>query len=493
MIGHAAGVLIREVGGLGMAHVTEFTQFIALPPGRLWAVLGDLTRWPEWNPTISAVTMHGAVRVGVRGGYVPAGLVSGTVHRRLAKPFTVSGFDPDRELVIDQPEPAGNMRISWRLTPCEDGTELTQRVELTGASAPLYWTVIGARLQTDVRVSFARLALLAGLEPVDEALHVVIAGGSGALGRTIAADLLCRGQRVTILTRHVDPHLPFGQVRWDARGVGEWVDALRQPGRTAVINLAGRLVDCRPTERNVTELRRSRVDSTRALVEASTMLERPIDHWVQASTTAIWSDAGETPCTETTPLPMGLPQMTGVAQAWEQAFEGANVDHWTILRTAIVLDADAPALQRLRQMTALGLGGRVGSGRQWFSWIHLADWLAIVRAALGLDTQVQIPSGIVVAAADRPVRNHQLMAALRRCLHRPPAPPTPAAVVKLGALVLRTDPALGLTGRHASSDVLPRAGFRFRYPTLDDALADLLPTGRGSRGSEGPGRKPVED
>ncbi|MFD6463764.1 DUF1731 domain-containing protein, partial [Streptomyces roseolus] len=253
------------------------------------------------------------------------------------------------------------------------------------------------------------------------------------------------------------------------------VAALRNPGPTALINLAGKLVDCRPTERNIAELRSSRVDSTAALVAAAATLPAPIDYWVQASTTAIWSDAGETRCTETTPLPQGLPQMTGVAEPWERAFAGANAEHWTILRTSIVLDPQAPALKRLAQLTKAGLGGRVGSGAQWFSWIHVEDWLAIVRAALGLDPDHTLPSGILVAATDFPVRNRDLMAALRRHLHRPPAPPTPAAVLALGAVLLRTDAALGLTGRHATSTVLGEAGFTFRYPTLDDALGDLLP------------------
>ncbi|MEU2174290.1 DUF1731 domain-containing protein [Nocardia sp. NPDC019219] len=234
-------------------------------------------------------------------------------------------------------------------------------------------------------------------------------------------------------------------------------------------------MDCRPTARNIAELRDSRVDSTRALVAAAATRDAPIDYWVQASTTAIWSDADETRCTESTPLPVGLPQMTGVAEPWERSFDPAHAAHWTILRTSIVLDPQAPALRRLTQLTRVGLGGRVGSGNQWFSWIHIDDWLAIVRAALGLDPAIELPNGVLVAATDAPVRNRELMRLLRKHLHRPPAPPTPAPLLTLGAILLRSDPALGLTGRHATSEVLPKAGFTFRYPTLDKALGDLLP------------------
>ncbi|WP_330184847.1 DUF1731 domain-containing protein [Nocardia sp. NBC_01503] len=463
-----------------MPRTTTYSQWIALPPERVWAVLGDPARWPEWNPAVTSVILHGAPGVGSTGDYLPRGRANEAVHGRFAKPFTIATYVPEREIGVEQPEPAGTMRIRWTLTPRDGGTEVSQRLTFTGASAAVARKVVGTLLETDAHTCFARLARLAGLRPAAAALTVVIAGGTGALGRTLAADLTCRGQRVRILTRRAVAELPYAQFEWDGRTSGEWAAALRNPGPTAVINLAGKLVDCRPTARNIAELRDSRVDSTRALVEASKTLDRPIDHWVQASTTAIWADAGEIRCTEGTPLPdPGLPQMTGVAQPWEEAFEGANAAHWTILRTSIVLDPDAPAMKRLVALTKAGLGGSVGPGTQWFSWIHLDDWLGIVRAALGLDPTVTLPNGILVAATDFPVRNRELMIALRRQLRRPWSPPTPAAALTIGAVLLRTDPALGLTGRHATSQVLRRSGFRFRYPTLDEALGNLLPARTG--------------
>ncbi|WP_378734108.1 DUF1731 domain-containing protein [Nocardia brasiliensis] len=459
-----------------MARTTTYTQFIALPTEVVWGVLADPVRWPEWNPAVTSVRLHGAVGVGTTGDYLPRGRVFETLHGRTAPPFVISTLVSGRVLAIEQPEPVGRMRLSWTLTPREGGTEISQQLTFSGPSASVARMVVGSLLETDARVCFARLAGLAGIEPGATALTVVIAGGTGALGKHIAADLTCRGHRVTILTRKRDAGLPFDQVEWDGKTVGDWVAALCNPGATAIVNLAGKLVDCRPTERNIDELRRSRVDSTRALVDGAATLDAPIDYWVQASTTAIWSDAGETRCTETTPLPVGLPQMTGVAEPWERAFDGADATHSTILRTSIVLDPQAPALKRLGQLTKAGLGGRVGPGDQWFSWIHVEDWLAIVRAALGLDPTVTLPDGVLVAATDFPVRNRELMAALRRHLRRPPAPPTPVTLLKIGAVLLRSDSALGLTGRHATSEVLRQSGFTFRYPTLDEALTDLLPS-----------------
>ena len=305
-------------------------------------------------------------------------------------------------------------------------------------------------------------------------MKIVIAGGSGSLGRRLTADLAGRGHDVVVLTRGAAAGgRSVRHVHWDGRTVGPWAEELAGPD-VSVINLAGRLVDCRPTASNIAELRRSRVEPTRALVEASRALTNPLRHWIQASTTAIWSDAGETRCTEDTPIPVGLPQMTGVATPWEEAFAGANALHSVILRTSIVLDAESPALRRLVALTKFGLGGRVGHGRQWVSWIHVDDWLRVVRACLDLEDGLSIPQGVVVAATDQPVRNRELMATLRRHLHRPAAPPTPAPVLRLGAVALRTDPALGLTGRHATSTVLAQQHFTFRFPRLDDALADLI-------------------
>lgn len=300
---------------------------------------------------------------------------------------------------------------------------------------------------------------------------VVIAGGSGALGARLVTSLAGKCE-VVVLSRRPDPQALGRQVQWDGQTVGPWAAELEGPG-TALVNLAGKLVDCRPTPANIAELTRSRVDATRTLVAASQQLATPLDHWVQASTTAIWSDAGETRCAEETPIPAdGLPQMTGVARPWEEAFAGANTDHGVVLRTSIVLDPESPALKRLASLTRFGLGGRVGSGQQWFSWIHLDDWLDIAHACLGFGP-VTIPPGVLVASAPNPVRNTELMATLRDQVHRPGLP-TPELLLRVGAAALRTDSALALTGRHATSAVLDEVGFHFRHPKLAEALDDLL-------------------
>lgn len=307
-------------------------------------------------------------------------------------------------------------------------------------------------------------------------MKVVVAGGSGALGRRLCEDLADRGHEVVVLTRRPRPGR-FRQVEWDGRTVGPWRVELEGSG---VVNLAGELVDRRPTAANIELLTRSRVEPTRALVAAGEGLSEPVPAWIQASTLAIYGDAGEQVLDESAPPAEGPPQMAGVARAWEDSVRDARAGRVVVLRTGIVLDNDTPALDRLLSLARWGLGGRVGSGRQWISWIHIDDWLAVVREALD---PVSAPmSGVVHATGPNPVTNAELMACLRTVTRRPVAPPTPAPLVRLGAVALRTDPALALTGRRAVPALLTKAGFEFRHPDLSEALADLM--ARRSDGSK---------
>ena len=254
---------------------------------------------------------------------------------------------------------------------------------------------------------------------------------------------------------------------WDDRTVGRWREELEG---SAIVNLAGELVDRRPTEANIALLTTSQVNPTRALVEASRGLAHPVPVWVQASTLAIYGDAGDALLDESATPADGPPQMAGVARDWEAAVDGANAERLVVLRTGIVLDNDTPALDRLRSLARWGLGGRVGAGTQWISWVQVDDWLSIVRTALAPESSLE---GVLHATGPEPTRNADLMAALRRSARRPAAPPTPVLLVRLGAALLRTDPALALTGRRAIPARLLQAGFRFRFPDLDQALADL--------------------
>jgi uncharacterized protein (TIGR01777 family) len=298
-------------------------------------------------------------------------------------------------------------------------------------------------------------------------VKVVVAGGSGSLGRRVAADLRRRSVDVVILTRTPRPEIDVRQVVWDGSSVGDWASEL---SGAVLLNLAGELVDRRPTPANIEVLRRSRVDPTRALVEASTRLATPPVLWLQMSTLAIYGDAGEDVVDELHPPAAGPPQMAGVARAWEQATDGAKSERLVVLRTGLVLDGGTPALDRLTTLTRFGLGGRIGTGEQWVSWLHIVDFLRAVQFLMERSTL----DGVVHVTSPNPIRNRDMMATLRSQLRRPWSPPTAKPLVHLGAWFMRTDPALALTGRRGVPSRLLAAGFEFEHPDFDEAIADLL-------------------
>lgn len=305
-------------------------------------------------------------------------------------------------------------------------------------------------------------------------MRFVIAGGTGSLGRRVADDVASRGHEVVILTRSARSEIAHRQVAWDGRTVGAWASELEG---AVLINLAGELVDRRPTERNIELLRRSRVEPTTALVRAAEELEAPLSLWVQMSTLAIYGDAGQGIVEEGHAVADGPPQMAGVARPWEAAARGARTDRQVVLRTGIVLDRGAPAFERLTHLTKLGLGGRIGSGDQWVSWIHIDDFLAALRFVCETSTM----AGVVHVTSPNPIQNREMMSTLRSARHRPWSPPTPTPLVHIGAVLLRTDPALALTGRRCVPRRLVDEGLDFEHPTFAGALADLRD--RGARPS----------
>jgi hypothetical protein len=298
-------------------------------------------------------------------------------------------------------------------------------------------------------------------------MKVVIAGGTGFVGRRLADDFASRGDDVTILTRSPRPDIDHRQVRWDRRTAGSWATELEG---AIVINLAGELVDRRPTTKNVELLRHSRVEPTEPLVEAASRLATRPRLSLQMSTLAIYGDAGQGVVDEQHPVADGPPQMSGVARLWEQAVGHAATDRLVIMRTGIVLDHGTPAFDRRVHLTKLGLGGRISTGEQWISWIHVDDFL---RAARFIRDHDDI-TGIVHVTAPNPTQNRDMMAALRNTLHRPWSPPPPKPLVHFGALLMQTDPALALTGRRCVPTRLLDAGFEFNHPNFDSAHRDPL-------------------
>lgn len=304
---------------------------------------------------------------------------------------------------------------------------------------------------------------------MDHQGRVVIAGGTGFLGQSLARHLTRLGHSVTVISRQRPAgDLSWRHVSWDARTVGEWGREL--DGATALVNLAGRSVDCVKTPEHCDEILRSRVEPTRVLGRALQDVKAPPRVWVQMGTAHRYGDPPEIVCDESSAFGYGLAPFVG--QAWEDAFAAAAPAgiRQVVLRTSFVLGRGRGALRRLETLARLGLGGTVGHGRQGISWIHELDMNRLFARAISDGAM----AGAYLATAPQPVSNAEFMRELRRALHVPIGLPAKAWMVRVAArLLLRTDPELALYGRYCVSRRLREEGFDFRFPELPSALHDL--------------------
>jgi uncharacterized protein (TIGR01777 family) len=304
--------------------------------------------------------------------------------------------------------------------------------------------------------------------------RVVIAGGSGFLGLSLATYLAAAGKQIVLLSRH-PPRVvgPWKHVPWDARTSGAWQRDL--DGASALINLTGRSVDCVKTPDHQDEILRSRVEATRVLGDAVRSIDSPPPVWVQMSTAHIYGDPPDAVCTEASSFGYGLAPFVGLA--WEDAFHSSVLpsQRGVILRTSFVLGRDrgagGGALSRLARLAKLGLGGTIGTGTQGMSWIHERDLNRLFERALDNATM----NGTYIASSPNPVSAKVFMGELRRAVGMPIGLPASEWMVRFGARwFLRTDPELALYGRYVVSTRLQDERFEFEFPQLREALDDLL-------------------
>lgn len=300
--------------------------------------------------------------------------------------------------------------------------------------------------------------------------RAVIVGGTGFLGQALARYLIGQGRHVVVVGRSRPRETFAGEfVPWDGRTTeGDWPAAI--DGASAVVNLAGRSVDCVKTPDHCDQILRSRVESTRAVGEAVRGAASPPQVWVQMSTAHIYGDPPTEICDESSALGYGLAPTVG--RAWEGAYDESCPDgvRRVVLRTSFVLARDEGAMRRLGRLARLGLGGRIGHGRQGISWIHAHDMIRLLERAID-DASM---TDVYIATAPEPVSNAEFMRTLRRAVAAPIGLPAPAVGVRIAApLLLRTDPDLALYGRYCVPRRLLEEGFEFEFPSLAGALDDL--------------------
>ena len=267
--------------------------------------------------------------------------------------------------------------------------------------------------------------------------RVILAGGSGFLGRTIAPRFTDAGFEVLVLSRGPACVRGARTVKWDGRSPGEWCAELESAA--AVVNLAGRSVNCRYNKRNRREIMDSRILSTRALGEAIAGCRTPPAVWINSSTATIYRHTHGAPHGEDGEIGADPEARDAfsieVARAWEEEFAMANVPgtRRVAMRAAIVLGAEAGGVYTvLRRLVASGLGGRMGTGGQYVSWIHGEDYF---RALLHLIHR-EDATGIYNLAAPEPLTNREMMADLRASSGVPVGLPATRWMLELGAFFL---------------------------------------------------------
>lgn len=307
-------------------------------------------------------------------------------------------------------------------------------------------------------------------------MKIVIPGGSGQVG-TILARAFHPEHDVVVLSRRPIAR-PWRVVSWDGVSPGDWQQEIE--GSDAVVNLAGRSVNCRYGAENRRQILDSRVLSTRIVGRAIAAASRPPAVWLQASTATIYAHRFDAPNDERSGIIGGCEQdapsawrfSIDVARAWEQAFDDAAVTRTrkVLLRSAMTLSPDRGGVfDTLAGLARHGLGGRIGDGRQFMSWVHYEDFAGAVRWLIDRDDI----SGVVNVAAPNPVPNAEFMCELRRACGAPFALPARAWMVEIGAWLMQTESELILKSRRVVPARLLEHGFLFRWPTWQRAASDL--------------------
>ena len=309
-------------------------------------------------------------------------------------------------------------------------------------------------------------------------MKFVIPGGSGQVGTVLARALHADGHNVVVLSRS-PVSAPWRTTAWDARTVGAWAREL--DAADVVINLAGRSVNCRYTQANMDLIMSSRVESTRAVGEAIARAARPPRLWLQASTATIYSHRFDAPNDDVTGViggsEPGVPAYwkwsIDVARAWEQAQTDAATPHTrkVAMRAAMVMSPDRGGIfDTLLRLVKRGLGGTAGTGHQYVSWVHETDFVNAVRWLVAHEHL----EGPVNIAAPNPLPYADFMRTLRRAAGMPIGLPATEWMLKLGAVVMRTDVELILKSRRVIATRLMNDGFRFTFPEWEAAATDLV-------------------
>ncbi len=293
---------------------------------------------------------------------------------------------------------------------------------------------------------------------------LIIAGANGFLGRHLTRHFHAAGWEVVGLARReqgLHPSCRF--VAWNGETIGDWFHELN--GACALINLAGRSINCRHNKSNRKQIVDSRVNSTAVLGEAIALCSDPPEVWLNASTASVYADAEKSPQGEGMKLGEGF--FVDVAKSWEGAMMGAEISEHVrriALRTSLVMaNEKGTVYDYLLKLSKLCLGGAVGGGRQMVSWVHVEDYCRAVEWLIAHDDI----RGVINITAPDPLTNADMMKRFQKLAKRPIGLPATGWMARIGAFVLRTEPELILKSNWVVPRRLLQNGFVFRHPEMN--------------------------
>ncbi|WP_034671272.1 TIGR01777 family oxidoreductase [Epilithonimonas caeni] len=296
-------------------------------------------------------------------------------------------------------------------------------------------------------------------------MKIIIAAGTGFLGKNLEQYFLNKNNEVKILTRNPKRK---NEILWDAKTVGNWKNELEDAD--ILINLAGKSVDCRYNEKNKKEIYDSRIDSTRVLQQAIDECQNPPRIWINASSATIYIHSETNLNTEANGI-IGDDFSMNICKSWEKEFFKKNNQNIrkVALRTSIVLGENGGAFPKFKQISKLGLGGKQGRGNQMMSWIHIDDFCEAVRFIIE-NEQLQ---GAINITAPNPLYNETMMKLLCKKIKIPFGIPSPVWLLEVAAIFIKTETELMLKSRNVYPEILIRNGFQFKYDDFEKALNDL--------------------
>lgn len=291
-------------------------------------------------------------------------------------------------------------------------------------------------------------------------MNILIAGGTGFIGTYLKKRFEEKGENVKLVSRTgID-------VPWVHQSL---VDELEHTDM--VINLAGKTINCRHTFENKEMILKSRTKATSLLGNAIAACKNPPLLWVNASASAIYKSDTIAPATETSEH-LADDFLADVVRRWETDFFSFKLPstRQIALRTSVVLGRSKGAFPSLLRLTRLGLGGKVGNGKQIFSWIHIGDYFRIVEFLIQNDSI----TGVVNCTSPAPLSNAALMKEMRSKVKIPFGLPAPEFAVRIGAFFIGTESSLLLDSTNIYPERLLNAGFKFKFGDISTAISDLV-------------------